>query len=146
MTGRSSNPIGFAYWFKDICDPGYSHIDYLSQKQLLFETYGQRPTSLQPGCRISPTRLSVPPLQQGHIQIMKPPSRYASSGIVMRVTAHLDDHHYAGARLYEGRASQYQTTRSVLRFIIDTLAQHAALVENRVARRHQPDAIDPPRR
>ena len=36
------------------------------------------------------------------------------------------------ARLYAGRASQYQTTRSVLGFIVETLAQHAALVDNRV--------------
>jgi hypothetical protein len=35
------------------------------------------------------------------------------------------------ARLYAGRASQYQTTRSVLRFIVETLEQHAALVDNR---------------
>jgi hypothetical protein len=36
------------------------------------------------------------------------------------------------ARLYEGRASEYQTTRSVLRFIVETLAKHAALVDKTV--------------
>lgn len=129
---RSSNPIGFARWFKDICDPGYAHVDNLRQKTLLFETYGQRQNFPYNRAQDIPDALVRTPLQRA-IQIMK---RHRD----VRFNGHRDEDHKPismiittlAARLYEGRASQYQTTRSVLRFIVDTLAQHAALVDNRV--------------
>jgi len=129
---RSSNPHGYAKWFNDICQPGYAHVDNLWQKTLLFETYGQRQSFPFNRAEDIPDALVHTPLQRA-IQIMK---RHRD----VRFNGHRDEDHKPismiittlAARLYEGRASQYQTTRSVLRFIVETLAQHAALVDNRV--------------
>ena len=129
---RSSNPHGYAKWFSDICQPGYAHVDNLRQKTLLFETYGQRQNFPFSRAEDIPDALVRTPLQRA-IQIMKHHRDVRFNGrrdedhkpISMIITT-------LAARLYEGRASQYQTTRSVLRFIVDKLAQHAALVDNQV--------------
>lgn len=131
---RSSNPVGFARWFKNICDPGYAHVDNLRQKRLLFETYSERPNFPYNWAQDIPDALVRTPLQRA-IQIMKrhrdirfnqiSEDKQNHKPISMIITT-------LAARLYEGKASQYQTTRSVLRFIVETLAQHAALIENRV--------------
>lgn len=129
---RSSNPDGFARWFKDICDPGYAHVDNRWQKELLFETYGQRQNFPFRRAEDIPDALVRTPLQRA-IQIMK---RHRD----VRFKSRRDENHKPismiittlAARLYTGRASQYQTTRSVLRFIVETLAQHAALVDKRL--------------
>lgn len=128
---RSSNPIGFAKWFSDICQPGYAHADNLRQKTLLFEAYGQRQNFPFRRAEDIPDALVRTPLQRA-IQIMK---RHRD----VRFSSRRDEKHkpismiitLLAARLYAGRASQYQTTRDVLRFIVDTLAQHAVLVDNR---------------
>lgn len=129
---RSSNPIGFARWFKDICDPGYATVDDLRQKMLLFESYGQRQSFPYDRPEDIPDELVRTPLQRA-IQIMKrhrdirfrqlPEEEHKPISMIITTLA---------ARLYEGRASQYQTTREVLEFIVDKLAQHAALVDNQV--------------
>lgn len=129
---KSSNPHGYAQWFRDVCQPGYVHVDNLRQKALLFETYGQRQNFPFRRAEDIPDALVRTPLQRA-IQIMK---RHRD----VRFNGHHDEKHKPismiittlAARLYEGRFSQYQTTRSVLRFIVETLAQHAALVENRM--------------
>lgn len=129
---RSSNPIGFAKWFYDICLPGYAHVDRRRQKELLFETFGQRQNFPYRRAEDIPDALVRTPLQRA-IQIMK---RHRD----VRFKGRRDEKHKPismiittlAARLYEGRASQYQTTRSVLRFIVETLAQHAALVDKRL--------------
>jgi hypothetical protein len=131
---RSSNPIGFARWFNDICDPGYAHVDNRQQKQLLFETYGQRESSPYDRAEDIPDAVVRTPLQRA-IQIMKRHRDVRFNGLC-------DEDHKPismiittlAAKLYEGRASQHQTTAAVLRFIVDTLAQHAALVKNRELR------------
>jgi hypothetical protein len=129
---RSSNPIGFAKWFNDICQPGYAHADNLRQKTLLFEAYGQRQNFPFRRAEDIPDALVRTPLQRA-VQIMK---RHRD----VRFSGRRDEKHkpismiitVLAARLYAGRAGQYQTTRDVLRFIVDTLAQHAALVDKRV--------------
>lgn len=129
---RSSNPVGFSKWFNDICLPGYAEIDNRRQKELLFEAYGQRQNFPFRRAEDIPDTLVRTPLQRA-IQIMK---RHRD----VRFKGRRDEKHKTismiittlAARLYAGRASQYQTTRSVLRFIVETLAQHAALVDNRV--------------
>lgn len=131
---RSSNPNGYARWFKDICDPGFAHVDNVRQKQLLFETYGQRENFPFTRAEDIPDALVRTPLQRA-IQIMKRhrDTRFSQLSkedqkhkpISMIITT-------LAARLYQGRASQYQTTRSVLRFIVETLAQHVGLTESRV--------------
>jgi hypothetical protein len=128
---RSSNPIGFAKWFDDICLPGYAHVDNRRQKELLFATFGQRKNFPFRRAEDIPDALVRTPLQRA-IQIMK---RHRD----VRFKGRRDEKHKPismiittlAARLYAGRASQYQTTRSVLRFIVETLEQHAALVDNR---------------
>lgn len=127
---RSSNPAGYAQWFKDICDPGYLNIDNQRQKQLLFETYADRQNFPFEHSEEIPDALVRAPLQRV-VQIMKrhrdirfagrPNEKHKPISMIITTLA---------ARLYEGRASQYQTTRSLLRFIIDTLVQHAELVED----------------
>lgn len=129
---RSSNPLGFAKWFNDICLPGYAHVDNRRQKELLFEAYGQRQNFPFRRAEDIPDALVRTPLQRA-IQIMK---RHRD----VRFKGRRDEKHKPismiittlAARLYAGRASQYQTTRSVLRFIVETLAQHAALVDKRL--------------
>jgi hypothetical protein len=128
---RSSNPIGFAKWFDGICQPGYAHVDNRRQKALLFATFGQRQNFPFRRAEDIPDALVRTPLQRA-IQIMK---RHRD----VRFKGRRDEKHKPismiittlAARLYAGRASQYQTTRSVLRFIVETLEQHAALVDNR---------------
>lgn len=129
---RSSNPLGFAKWFNDICLPGYTHVDNLRQKTLLFEAFSQRQSFPYRRAKDIPNALVRTPLQRA-IQIMK---RHRD----VRFKGRRDEKHRPismiittlAARLYAGRAGQLQTTRSALRFIVDTLAQHAALVEGRV--------------
>ena len=129
---RSSNPIGFANWFNEICLPGYAHLDNRRQKELLFEAYGHRQDFPFRQAQDIPDALVRTPLQRA-IQIMKRHRDVRFSGcqdekhkpISMIITT-------LAARLYQGRADLYQTTRSVLQFIVETLAQHAALVDNRV--------------
>lgn len=131
---RSSNPNGYARWFKDICDPGFAHVDNMRQKQLLFETYGQRKNFPFSRAEDIPSALVRTPLQRA-IQIMKRhrDTRFSQLSdedqkhkpISMIITT-------LAARLYEGRASQYQTTQSVLRYIVETLAQHVGLITNKL--------------
>lgn len=129
---RSSNPHGYARWFNDICQPGYVHEDNHRQKMLLFETYGQRHNFPYSRAEDIPDALIRTSLQRA-IQIMKRHRDVRFSGrgdekhspISMIITT-------LAARLYEGQAIQYDTTRSVLQFIVDTLAQHASLVEGQV--------------
>jgi hypothetical protein len=128
---RSSNPLGFAKWFNDICLPGYAHVDNRRQKELLFEVFGQRQNFPYRRAEDIPEALVRTPLQRA-IQIMK---RHRD----VRFKGRRDEKHKPismiittlAARQYAGRASQYQTTRSVLRIIVETLAQHAALVDKR---------------
>ena len=129
---KSSNPHGYARWFNDICQPGYAHVDNRRQKVLLFESYGDRQNFPYNRSEDIPDELIRTPLQRA-IQIMKrhrderfkgrPDEKHKPISMIITTLA---------ARLYEGRASQLQSTRSALRFIVDALAQHAALVEGRV--------------
>ena len=131
---RSSNPNGFAKWFTDICESGNAYVNNDQQKQLLFEAHSQRQNFPYTRREDIPDALVRTPLQRA-IQIMK---RHRD----VRFNGRRDEKHKPismiittlAASLYAGRASQYQTTRSVLRFIVETLAQHAALVDNRSLR------------
>ncbi|HNO77603.1 MAG TPA: nucleotidyltransferase [Phycisphaerae bacterium] len=128
---RSSNPIGFANWFDDICRPGYAHVDNSRQKELLFEAFGQRQNFPFRRAEDIPDNLVRTSLQRA-IQIMK---RHRD----VRFNGHQEERHKPismiittlAARLYAGRSNQFRTTRSILRFIVEELAQHAALVDNR---------------
>jgi len=129
---RSSNPSGFAKWFKDICEPGYAYIDILRQKELLFDAFSQRQNFPFHRAEEIPDALVRTPLQRA-IQIMKRHRDVRFKGlrnekhkpISMVITT-------LAAHLYAGKSGQYQTTRSVLGLIVETLAQHATLVDNRV--------------
>jgi adenylyl/guanylyl cyclase-like protein with sensor domain/cyclic GMP-AMP synthase DncV-like protein len=132
---RSSNPIGYARWFNDICQPGFLHVDNLQQKTRLFETYGKRQNFPYYRAADIPNDLLRTPLQRA-IQIMK---RHRD----IRFSGYRNDKHKPismiittlAARLYEGRASQLQTTESALKYIIETLAEHAALADDRTTAR-----------
>jgi len=128
---RSSNPNGLAKWFQDICLPGYAQVDHLRQKRLLFEAYGQRQNFPYQRPADIPDELVRTPLQRA-IQIMK---RHRD----VRFSGRRDEEHKPiaivittlAARIYVGRASQFRSTREVLRFIVETLAQHADLIQNK---------------
>lgn len=132
---RSSNPRGFVKWFRAIGDPGFLHVDYKRQKSRLFETFGKRQNFPFARPDDIPDDLVRTPLQRA-IQILK---RHRE----VRFSGHRDEKHRPismiittlAARLYEGRASELQTTREALRFIVETLSEHAALLDNDFAAR-----------
>jgi len=128
---RSSNPHGYAKWFQHICQPGFSHIDSRQQKTLLFEAY-QGQERFYDRAEDIPDELLRTPLQRA-IQIMKRHRDIRFCGarehkpISMIITT-------LAARLYESHSADFATTRSALRFIVEMLAEHAVLVENRTLR------------
>lgn len=132
---RSSNPFGYAAWFEDICKPGYEQADNIRQKELLFESFGQRKNFPYNRAEQIPDGLVRTPLQRA-VQIMK---RHRD----IRFNGRRDEKHKPismiittlAARLYAGHSTRYQTTREVLRYIVETLAHHAALADDCVTAR-----------
>ena len=132
---QSSNPHGFAKWFKDICLPGYGYIDARRQKTALFEAYQEREGFSFGRADNIPNELLRTPLQRA-IQIMK---RHRD----VRFDGRTDEEHKPiamiittlAARLYEGRASELTTIRSALRYIVNLLAEHVVLASDQIATR-----------
>lgn len=127
---RSSNPHGYAKWFSEICSLGLQHINAAEQKALLFEVSRGQPDFYERAEDV-PDALLRTPLQRA-IQIMK---RHRDVRFIGR-----DDEKYKpiamiittlAARLYEFSGTRLATTRATLRYIVETLAAHADLLERR---------------
>jgi len=127
---RSSNPDGYAKWFYEICQPGFTPDLVQRQKQYIVEVCSTIEGAYRYALDV-PDELLRTPFQRA-IQILKrhrdvrfaghPDEEYKPISIIITTLS---------AYMYLGQSNMLTTTSAVLERIIYMLSEHASLVENK---------------